>query len=149
MKSKGKGTSRPITPRRSQPQTPQKTDRPQPKPKPEAHSCMTSDFLFAMMSTKSKPTWKHSNWNGTEYMICIVAEPQKKLPIFKTGKWSLLPQSRISLYGHDAKSVKNFTLHFDNADQCEALDHLWFGAMRFPVEKCVYWSKPLLLMTPF
>ena len=54
--------------------------------------------------------------DGTDYMIRTVAEPQKKLPIFKPGKWSLLPNSRISLYGHDAKSMKNFTLHFDMAE---------------------------------
>ena len=50
-------------------------------------------------------------------MICTVAEPQKKFPVFKPGKWSLLQDSRISLYGHDAKSMKNFTLHFDMAEQ--------------------------------
>ena len=82
----------------------------QPKVKPEARSCMTSDFLFAMMSMKSKLTWRHSNRNGTDYMICTVAEPQKKLPVFKPGKWSLLQDSRVYLYGHDAKSMKNFTL---------------------------------------
>ena len=60
-------------------------------------------------------------------MICTVAEPQKKLPVFKAGKWSLLADSRISLYGHDAKSMKNFTLHFDMAEQCESLDRAWFG----------------------
>ena len=31
---------------------PSKGDRSQPKTKPEARSCMTNDFLFAMMSTK-------------------------------------------------------------------------------------------------
>ena len=71
-------------------------------------------------------------------MICTVAEPQKKLPIFKTGKWSLLHHSRISLSGHDAKSMKNFTLHFDDTDQCGSLDRLWFGEMWLPVEKDVY-----------
>ena len=96
---------------------------------------MTNDFLFAMMSTKSKPTWRHSTWNGIDYMICTVADPQKKLPVFKAGKWSLLPDSRISLYGHDAKSMKNFTLHFDMTEQCESLDRAWFGEMWFPVEK--------------
>ena len=30
-------------------------ERSQPKTKPEARSCMTNDFLFAMMNTKSKP----------------------------------------------------------------------------------------------
>ena len=44
-------------------------------------------------------------------MICTVAEPQKKLPVFRAGKWSLIADSRISLYGHDAKTMKNFTLH--------------------------------------
>ena len=71
-------------------------------------------------------------------LICTVAEPQKKLPVFKPGKWSLLPDGRISLYGHDAKSMKNFTLHFDMAEQCDSLDRLWFGEMWFPVEKYVY-----------
>ena len=68
-------------------------------------------------------------------MICMVADPQKKLPMFKPGKWSLLPDSRISLYGHDAKSMKNFTLHFDMAEQRDSLDRSWFGEMWFPVEK--------------
>ena len=58
-KSKGKGTPRSIVPRPSQSQTP-RNDRAQPKAKPEARSCMTSDFLFAMMSKRSKPTWRHS-----------------------------------------------------------------------------------------
>ena len=70
-KSKRKGPPRLITPRPSQAQS-SRSDRPQPKAKPEAHSCATNDFLFAMMSTKSKPTWRHSNWNGTDYMICTV-----------------------------------------------------------------------------
>ena len=87
---------------------------------------MTNDFLFAMMSTKSKPTWRHLTWNGTDYMICTVADPQKKLPVFQPGKCA---DSRISLYGHDAKSMKNFTLHFDMAEQCDSLDRLWFGEM--------------------
>ena len=76
-KSKGKGAPRSTTPRPAQSQC-SRGDRSQPKAKPEARSCMTSDFLFAMMSTKPKPTWRHSNWNGTDYMICTVAEPQKK-----------------------------------------------------------------------
>ena len=94
-KSKGKGAPRSITPRTAQSQS-SRGDRSQPKAKPEARSCMTNDFLFAVMSTKSKPTWRHSNWNGTDYMICTVAEPQKKLPVFKPGAWSLLQYSRIS-----------------------------------------------------
>ena len=43
-KSKGKGTPRLITPRPSQSQ-PARSDRPQPKAKPEARPCMTNDFL--------------------------------------------------------------------------------------------------------
>ena len=81
-KLKGKGTPRSIAPRPAQSQTP-RSDRPHPKAKPDARSCMADDFLFALMSTKSKPTWRHSTWNGTDYMICTVVEPQKKLPIFK------------------------------------------------------------------
>ena len=30
--------------------------------------------------------------------------------------------------------MKNFTLHFDYADQCDSLDRSWFGEMWFPVE---------------
>ena len=37
-------------------------------PKPEARSCMTNDFLFAMMNTKSKPTWRHSIWDDADYI---------------------------------------------------------------------------------
>ena len=112
-KSKGENAPRLITPRPSQSSS-SKGDRSQPKAKPEARSCMTNDFLFTMMSTKSKPTWRHSTWNG--YMICTVAEPQKKLPVFRIGKWSLIASSKVSLYGHDAKTMKNFTLHFDMAE---------------------------------
>ena len=136
-KPKGKNPPRFITPRPSQ--TPSsRGDRSQPKAKPEARSCMTNDFLFAMMSNKSKPTWRHSVWNGVDYVICAVADPQKKLPVFKAGKWSLLADSRISLCGHDAKSMRNFTLHFDMAEQWESLDRAWFGEMWFPVEKHTY-----------
>ena len=45
----------------------------------------------------------------------------------------------IALYGHDAKSTKNFTLRFDNQSQCESLDRLWFVEEAwFPVKKYVY-----------
>ena len=63
---------------------------------------------------------------------------RRSLPVFKPGKWSLLPDSRVSLYGHDAKNMRNFTLHFDMAEQCDSLDRLWFGEIWFPVEKYVY-----------
>ena len=73
-KSKGKTTPKSIAPRPTQ-SSPAKNDRSQPKTKPEARSCMTNDFLFAMMSTKSKPTWRHSTWNDADYMICTVERP--------------------------------------------------------------------------
>ena len=57
-KSKGRGTPRSTTPRPSQSQ-PSRNDRAQPKAKPEARSCATNDFLFAMMSTKSTPKTDH------------------------------------------------------------------------------------------
>ena len=56
-------------------------------------------------------------------------------PCFKPGKWSINAQHRIALYGHDAKSTKNSTLHFDCDSQCDSLDRLWFGEVWFPVEK--------------
>ena len=92
-------------------------------------------FPFAMMSTKSKPIWRHATWNTTDYMVCTVVEPQKKLPVFKPGKWSINAQRRTALYGHDAKSTKSFTLHLDNESQCESLDRPWFGEVWLPVEK--------------
>ena len=55
-------------------------------------------------------------------MICTVVELQKKLPVFRAGTWSLATDCRVSLYGHDAKTMKNFTLHFDMDDQCDTLD---------------------------
>ena len=100
---------------------------------------MTNDFLFAMMPTKSKPTWRHSTWNGTDYMICTAAEPQKKLPVFRAGKWSLASDRRVSLYGHDAK-----TMHFDADSQCDSLDRAWFGEMWFPVQKYTYYVQSSL-----
>ena len=71
-------------------------------------------FLFAMMSTKLKPTWRHTTWSSTDYMVRTVAEPQKKLPVFKPGRWTINAQRKTALYGHDAKNMKNFTLHFEN-----------------------------------
>ena len=70
-------------------------------------------------------------------MICTVAEPQKKLPVFRTGKWSLLETRKVFLYGHDAKTMKTFKLYFDSNDPCETLDRAWFGEMWFPVQKQV------------
>ena len=90
-----------------------------------------------MMNTKSKPTWRHSTWDDADYMICTVAEPQKKLPVFRSGKWSLSGARQIFLYGHDAKTLKTFTLYFDNSDSCDSLDRAWFGEMWFPVQKSV------------
>ena len=45
---------------------------------------------------------------------------------------------RISLYGHDAKTMKHFTLHFDVNEQCDTLDRAWFGEMWFPVQRHTY-----------
>ena len=50
-KSKGKNAPRSIAPRPTQ-SSPTKSERSQPKSKPEARSRMTNDFLFAMISTK-------------------------------------------------------------------------------------------------
>ena len=93
---------------------------------------MTNDFLFAMIS------WQHSTWDGIDYMICTVAEPQKKLPVFRAGKWSPLMDSRVSLYGHDAKTMRSFTLYFDTSDQFNTLIRAWFGEAWFPVQKHAY-----------
>ena len=73
---------------------------------------------------------------------CRTAE---EAPCFKPGKWSINAQHRIALYGHDAKSMKNFTLHFDYENQCESLDRMWFGEVWFPVEKCV--RSPIILLS--
>ena len=105
------------------------SDRPPPKPKPEAKSRVADAFLFAMMATKPKPTWRRATWNSADFMVCTVAEPQKKLPAFKPGKWSINAQRKIALYGHDAKNVNNFTLHFDHEDQCDSLDRLVWRSM--------------------
>ena len=45
---------------------------------------------------------------------------------------------KVSLYGHDAKTMKNFTLHLDMNEQCDALDSAWFGEMWFPVQRHTY-----------
>ena len=128
-KSKGKSTPRSITPRPSQ--TP-RTEKPQPKYKPEARSRMADGFLFAMMSTKSKPSMHGDMRHGIQQTTWFAQSSNrrsKKLPVVKPGKWSIAPRSRVALYGHDAKSMKNFTLHFDNDNQCDSLDRLWLGEM--------------------
>ena len=47
---------------------------------------------------------------STDYVICTVVEPKKKLLVFKPGTWSIAPRSRIALYGHDAK-IEHEELH--------------------------------------
>ena len=138
-KSKGKSAPRSIAPRPTQSSS-TKNERSQPKSRPEARSCMTNDFLFAMITTKSKPTWRHSTWDGVDYVICTVIDPQKKLPVFKAGKWSLrlLEDDKIYLYGHDAKTMKHFTLQLNSNEPCKALDRTWFGEMWFPVQRHNY-----------
>ena len=79
----------------------------QTKLSPEARSCVADGSLFAMMTTKSKPTWRHVTWNSADHTVC----PSQS-------------RRRSSLFS----SLKNFTLHFDNASQCESLDRLWFAA---------------------
>ena len=123
-KSKGKRTPRSITPRPAQNQNAQ-SDRPQPKPKPEARSRMPDRDLFAMMSTKSKPTWRHTTWDANDYMVCTLAELQ--------GKWQVHQYRKITLYGHDAKNMKQFTLQFQGIARHDALDRPWFGEVWFPV----------------
>ena len=46
----------------------------------------------------------------------------RKLPVFKPGKWSINAHRKIALYGHNAKNMKNFTLHCDNEDQRDSLN---------------------------
>ena len=63
-----------------------KTDR-LPKPRTDAKSASaSSDYLFATIERHLKPMWRKQQWEGDEYMVCTVADPQKKIPVFKTGK---------------------------------------------------------------
>ena len=87
------------------------------------------------MSTQPKPTWRHATRNSADYMVCTVADSQKKLPFFKPSKWMLNAQCKIAQCGHDAENMKNFTLHFETDDQCESLDQLWFGKVWFRIKK--------------
>ena len=70
-----------------------------------------------------------------DYMVCTVAEPQKKLPVFKPGKWFVSANRKIALYENDAKNMEQFTFHFENTAQSDTLDRHWFGEVWFPVEK--------------
>ena len=87
-KSKGKSTPRPTTLRPAKAQNPQ-SDRPPPKPKPEARSCVAEGYMFAMMSTKSKPTWRHATWGSTDYMVCTVADPHLTSNLVMVFHWPL------------------------------------------------------------
>ena len=109
-KSKGKGTPRSKTPRPALAQN-GRQERSLPKPKPEARSRTSDGYLFAMMSSKSKPTWRRTSWDSTDYMVCTIAEPPKQLPVFKSDKWIVDHYRKITLYGHDAQKMKQFTLH--------------------------------------
>ena len=116
---------------------------------------MADDFLLAMITTKSKPTWRYSTWNGEDYMICTVVEPQKnKAPcVSSLAKWSIAPRHRIALYGHDAKSMKK--LHLYTSTMQTSATHLiggdhrsWFGNMWFPVESYVYQVQASISQDP-
>ena len=127
-KSKGKSTPRSITPRPAQNQN-ARPDRPQPKPKPEARSHVPDGYLFAMMTTQIKPTWRHTTWDSRRYMVCALDEPQRKLPAFEPGKWNVNHHRKIALFGHDDKNMKQFTLHFQSIAQNDTLDRAWFGGL--------------------
>ena len=43
-----------------------RSHRAQPKPKPEARSCVADGFLFVIMTSKSKSTWRYATWNSTD-----------------------------------------------------------------------------------
>ena len=75
-------------------------------------------------------TWLHG------LHCCRTTEEASSIQSLAT--WSLTADSRISLYGHDAKTMKQFTLHFNMAEQCDSLDRAWFGEMWFPVQKHTY-----------
>ena len=59
---------------------------------------------------------------------------QKKLLASKSGKWNVDHYRKITLYGHDAQNMKQFTLHFQSIAQ-HTLDRPWFGEVWYPVEK--------------
>ena len=77
----------------------------------------------------------HMEWNRLHGLHC--GRTAKETPVFRAGKWSLVADCRISLYGHDAKTMKSFTLHFDMNER-DTLDRAWFGEMWFPVQKHTY-----------
>ena len=62
----------------------------------------------------------------------------------KEATRSLLDDDKIYLYGHDAKTMKHFTLYFDSNEQCDALDRAWFGEMWFPVQRHNYHVQSLI-----
>ena len=43
-------------------------------------------------------------------MVCTMARAQKNVPQFKEGKYTLDLSRDIMIYGHDAKSFRNFSL---------------------------------------
>ena len=149
-KSKRKGAPRSNTPRPAQSQS-STGDRSQPKAKPEARSCMTNDFLFAMMSTKSKPTWRtlQLEWHRLHdlHSFCTSKEAAKSSSL-ASGHCFQIAES--PLYGHDAKSMKNFTLHFDMAEQCDSprQNMVWRDG-GFLWRNMSFRSNPLSHMTQF
>ena len=132
---KGRASRDPLLLDLLKPRIPDQTDlRPSPSLKPDHARQM--DYLFAMMSTKLKPTWWHTTWNSTDYMVCTVAEPQKKLTVFKPGKWTIDDQCKtrhVQPWCQEHEEV-HFALR-ERTDQCESLDRLWFGQVWLPVEK--------------
>ena len=117
-KCKGKGTPRSITPR----------------------ACAPDGYLFAMASSKSKPTRRNASWDSNDYMVCAMAEPQKKLPALKTGKWNVDTYRQITLYGHDAQNMKQFTLHFQSIAQNDALGR---PCHKFEIQRMRFWIVEL------
>ena len=152
-KSKGKTTPRSITPRHAQNQNAW-PDRPQPKPKPDARSCVPDGYQFAMLSTKSKLTLRHTTWESMDYVVCTIAQLQKKLPVslFKPGKWNSNQHRKIALFGHNAKNMKQFTMLFQSIAQNDTLaarglvkyGSLWTRMSRMramPRRKATSWTR--------
>ena len=125
-KSKGKGkTPKSVNP---QPSSSSQSSLPQ---KPSMWHVSTDGILFAAAKVKTKPSWRYATWKSMEYMVSTVASPQKNVPQFKEGKYTLDDSRDVVICGHDAKTFKRFSLCCEKG--VSSLDREWFGEIWYPV----------------
>ena len=82
-------------------------------------------------------TIRGSTKHFTSQCQCPVKPKAKNVEYEEDPTWHADAEFSGRSSRHDTKNMKNFTLHFEDTAQCEALDRLWLSSMVFSGEELV------------